>query len=322
LRPRSIITAILLVIGVCLFGHATLASDAGFSDKRTFWKPLLKWPAECDEWIAMREMSPDAGVEVHQLSPDRAVVVVTCDVAAYQMAYRAWSVERRAEKVTATPLFLPWGIKLGEAHYGTTLLKDFFGLVDFPEAGRMAVLTKGRGIGDCGTAAVYDVAGWIARLVSLRWQKECDGKTTSENWPITPADETARANGPRTDETAARALAITEDALPSVSWFADTLQRSDFNCDGDADEILGGVEIPWDGPPSFVLAMVSGNKASHWRFAIDSERQDALCGLDVRVELSNPTAGQCPVISLDDGLCDRLHLTWDKATDTPRMERN
>jgi Protein of unknown function (DUF1176) len=115
----------------------------------------------------------------YALDQRRALVLVPCIMGAYQGDYVGFLADRSDGKVRELKLPLPY---LGDdPDHGT-----ISGLTEAefdPTSGMLSIRAKGRGLADCGTAAIW---GWnddIFRLISLAMQRECGGVEPGD-WPV------------------------------------------------------------------------------------------------------------------------------------------
>lgn len=174
---------------------ANVAAVKALWDKRAALQERLGWPKDCE--ASFRDTfaaSPDgsglplrnAGVESHDLGGGRTLYLVQCDQAAYQGVYAA--LETGPGDGPAKLLRFP----MADADGGRIIRREddsLVGDVQFREADKtLTVLTKARGVGDCGSYAVYgfDAAGQPAAR-ELR-ARECPKKAgpylPPERWPL------------------------------------------------------------------------------------------------------------------------------------------
>jgi hypothetical protein len=128
--------------------------------ERARLRKLLGWPENCEQSF-QELLSPDGrgattlgtGVESHPLGDGRTLYSVQCDLAAYQATYVIMLQEKPEGPGTLLrfPLYDRDGTKIVRS-------EDTFlaGALDFaPRTGELTVLTKARGIGDCGSYVRY-----------------------------------------------------------------------------------------------------------------------------------------------------------------------
>lgn len=164
-------------------------------DQRAALQQKLHWPKDCEDTfrdtfgggtdgpgLPLR----DTGVERHDLGNGRTLYLVQCDQAAYQGVYAA--METGPGDGPARLLRFP----TADADGGRVIRREDDSLVgdmQFDETNKtLTVLTKARGVGDCGSYAVYgfDAAGKPA-VRELR-ARECPKKAgpylPPERWPL------------------------------------------------------------------------------------------------------------------------------------------
>nr|HML56486.1 DUF1176 domain-containing protein [Solidesulfovibrio magneticus] len=164
-------------------------------DERAALQARLRWPKDCEEsfreTFAAAPDGPglplrDTGVQRHDLGDGRTLYLVQCDQAAYQGVYAA--METGPGDGPAKLLRFP----TADADGGRVIRREDDSLVgdmQFDETNKtLTVLTKARGVGDCGSYAVYgfDAAGKPA-VRELR-ARECPKKAgpylPPERWPL------------------------------------------------------------------------------------------------------------------------------------------
>ncbi len=163
--------------------------------ERAALQARLHWPKDCEdsfrETFAAAPDGPglplrDTGVERHDLGDGRTLFLVQCDQAAYQGVYVA--METSPGDGPAKLLRFP----MADADGGRIVRREDDSLVgdmQYNEADKtLTVLSKARGVGDCGSYAVYgfDAAGKpTARELRVR---ECPKKAgpylPPERWPL------------------------------------------------------------------------------------------------------------------------------------------
>ena len=165
---------------------AQVASLPGLED-RAGWRALLRWPEDCEERrreTVAAEMG--AGIEVDTLGGGRRLVQVLCFPGAYQPGKLVFVHGPGSE---AAPVRLP-----GYAE-GATTAEDSIpyvnGLTTFDRATReLEVLSKSRGVGDCGKLLRF---AFPEGVPTIRWQRaqECGVEPPvmePHQWPLLPPD--------------------------------------------------------------------------------------------------------------------------------------
>ena len=164
-------------------------------EERGALQARLHWPKDCEEsfreTFAAAPDGPglplrDTGVERHELGNGRTLYLVQCDQAAYQGVYVA--METGPGDGPAKLLRFP----TADADGGRIIRREDDSLVgdmQFHEADKtLTVLTKARGVGDCGSYAVYgfDTAGkpTVRELRARECPKKAGPYLPPERWPL------------------------------------------------------------------------------------------------------------------------------------------
>lgn len=151
---------------------------------RTAWRAILHWPASCEEgW----KPAPGAGIVVWRTSTGRRLVQVTCSLAAYQGTFMLYLVD--ASRDVTGPLGLLAYRDPGSGRPTVTRETQILGLASFaPGTGRLTILDKFRGIGDCGIYSTFRLAGDRFVPVEVRAKTRCDGRYGGgpTRWPRLP----------------------------------------------------------------------------------------------------------------------------------------
>ncbi|WP_428562134.1 MAG: DUF1176 domain-containing protein [Solidesulfovibrio sp. DCME] len=172
---------------------AMAATRQRYLDARAKLRARLGWPPSCE--AAYQEMvSPEGmgatvrstGVDAYALSGGRTLYVVQCDQAAYQATYTAVLTEQ--PDGPGMPLRFP-ALADSAAPSPPVPQDELVGDVSFDAAkGTLTVLTKARGLADCGSLAVYAFpSGARVSLAEMR-VRECPrqpkGYVPPERWPL------------------------------------------------------------------------------------------------------------------------------------------
>lgn len=164
------------------------------AEDRAGWRALLAWPEDCEERrraTVAAEMG--AGIEVDTLGEGRYLVQVLCYSGAYQPGKLVFV---QGPGRASAPLRLP-----GQDEGGTPedSIPYVNGLTDFDRATReLEVLSKSRGMGDCGKLVRFAFPSGVPTVKWLRAQ-ECGAVeppvVEPHRWPLIPADpsDSARA---------------------------------------------------------------------------------------------------------------------------------
>ena len=120
----------------------------------------------------MRNIEP----VIAQLSKTAILYAIPCTAGAYNITYRIYLRETGEIGGVETLHFATWSGEYGWS--GTDLLFNID--ADGP---RLSAFYKGRGLGDCGTAAEWVWRDYAYRLKRYAAQETCDG-ILAENWPV------------------------------------------------------------------------------------------------------------------------------------------
>jgi len=162
------------------------ASNIGQRDRAT-WHAALGWSAECEQGFAV-VADRGTGVELFPLPDGRLLAQVACAPGAYQGSYVYFRVDASGTPARQAPLVFPDYVNSGAE--GPDRLQperttEIIGLPTMlPAEGRLRVLRRFRGLGDCGLLLTYDVASPEPTLVELRGKLACDGDASvaPERW--------------------------------------------------------------------------------------------------------------------------------------------
>lgn len=118
-------------------------------------------------------------ISLTPLSSDKALILVNCDMGAYNLFSLASVVTRHAP-LKAEELALQAPFKLN----GSQLMEPELINVEMDEArGQLSIYAKGRGIGDCGESSRWAYDGKQFRLAEYRSEPHCDGYSQN-GWPL------------------------------------------------------------------------------------------------------------------------------------------
>ncbi len=154
---------------------------------RAKWRTILRWSGKCEaDWRRGRE--PYSGIILQPTATVRWFVQVTCIQGAYQGDQLLYLVDRGLHRVG--PISLHAYRDPGNGKPTLTRETRILGTLDFnPKTGRLTVLDKFRGLGDCGIYSVFQLqkTHFIPRAV--RAKTNCNGKPpfNPSNWPSLPS---------------------------------------------------------------------------------------------------------------------------------------
>lgn len=169
---------------------ATEAAALPGTEDRAGWRALLGWPEDCEErrrTTVAAEMG--AGIEVDTLGEGRYLVQVLCFTGAYQPGKLVFV---QGPGRASAPLRLP-GYDEG-ASSPEASIPYVNGLTEFDRATReLEVLSKSRGVGDCGKLVRFAFPDGVP---TVKWRRgqECGAAeppiVEPYKWPLIPADST------------------------------------------------------------------------------------------------------------------------------------
>lgn len=128
----------------------------------------------CDGTIEP-EISQEAS-ETYAIASDKALVQVLCFMAAYQGAYQYYVYAETDEGVEVTPLEFTTYLPGENGEYQAEMTRDLGGLPTYdPDSQVLTMFSKGRGLGDCGSWAQYQLQSEAFELREYRLKDDCDG---------------------------------------------------------------------------------------------------------------------------------------------------
>ncbi|HBT14322.1 MAG TPA: DUF1176 domain-containing protein [Erwinia persicina] len=119
-------------------------------------------------------------VSVSPLSDDKALLLVSCEMGAYNVIDLAFEVTRTAPYVSKSiTLTLPFSLP-DRSDNNLELVN-----ADFDAArGELLTFSKDRGLGDCGVATRWQYNGREFVLAEYAQEKTCDAWHSSDQWPV------------------------------------------------------------------------------------------------------------------------------------------
>ena len=114
---------------------------------------------------------------VYPLDQNRYLVQLLCFMGAYQGNYRYFLYEKQADSVSLQPLNLDRYEPDDSGKITKTLANNVAGLPDYDSTQKtLSLVTKYRGLADCGSLATYHWAGDQFKVIEYRVKDKCDGK--------------------------------------------------------------------------------------------------------------------------------------------------
>ncbi|CAN5895746.1 hypothetical protein BH23GEM7_BH23GEM7_12670 [soil metagenome] len=149
-------------------------------EDRAAWYQLLAWPEECERSFVPTNEA-DGGLTFYPLAEGRSLVEVVCLVAAYQRSHLYLMYDERTTPPQARLLRFPTYVLQPGQSWAPHQSAELTGIPEFDAAGdELTVLTRFRGVGDCGSVARYGFEGGQPVLLDFRGKVECDGR--AEGW--------------------------------------------------------------------------------------------------------------------------------------------
>jgi hypothetical protein len=106
---------------------------------------------------------------------DLALALIACDSGAYNFGSIAMIAERQTGDTKARWRFTAARFDSGPSWGGDEQVQQVVNADFAPESGALFDRSKGRGLGDCGTASIYVWDGTMFRLSELHLMDECRG---------------------------------------------------------------------------------------------------------------------------------------------------
>jgi len=141
--------------------------------------PLLKYHDRTSDCHPFGKFPVELPVTASQLDKDRRLYILPCRLAAYNVVYRAYLVHQRNYAEPRPLHFAEYSDTFGWT--GTDVLINS----SWDEKTRtLSSFRKGRGLGDCGSAATYRWLNIAFKMIQYRYWGKCDGSRAPEKWPV------------------------------------------------------------------------------------------------------------------------------------------
>jgi hypothetical protein len=178
---------IVIAIAACTPPPPKLSKTGLKKSDRSGWRAVLKWSDDCESGFALRD-DGSSGLDFYSLGDRVSLVQVMCAPGAYQGSQTYYVLDERTTPPSAKPLeFTTWEAGGPE---GKTLERrqttELTGNAEFAQrTGELMIVNRYRGPGDCGSYAVYRIAGGKAEVKDFRAKLDCDGEGADhpERWP-------------------------------------------------------------------------------------------------------------------------------------------
>ncbi len=149
---------------------------------RIYWQDRLQWNEyrDCSEESGFGQ--EDAGIEVHALNDNESLVLVVCNVYAYQADYLAFYYNHTTGDATPLEVVRYQGTDGGPSPY-----KDYdLGGFAWYEDGTLLTYTKYAGHGTCGERASYAWNDATKEFDLMRFEAEydCVESDQLDDWPV------------------------------------------------------------------------------------------------------------------------------------------
>lgn len=282
---------------------------------------LLTLPEPC---VVSREelfqAAPDENVWVQKLTDGVWVAIALCEHHAYQATEVALRIEERDGALISSLLAFPMWREGEETPWPYIAYQPWLtGLAGEVADGRMSLVYKGRGVGDCGEHVTYDMTGPVVRIVEYRAKFDCDGVWIEpDSWPPVPRQVLDDHKPAVTDRGAGALLSAVMLRWPRAEWMGHAIVRMDLDGNGAEEQWIGGQSRDWDSErTSYHLVREQGGTLRAWDFPVATDVQGALCQPAAGLAIESPST-----LAIDDGLCDRLRIGWDASADTITVDRN
>jgi hypothetical protein len=150
--------------------------DLSLND-RASWRPILKWPDECETAFGASQAGDDAGLEFHELAPRLSIVAVRCAAGSYQSSSTFVRFDERQPPPEATVLEFPVYEAAGGAAFKTVRTTEIWGEVAVDATKPiMTVLNLARQTADCGVWTQYDIGATEPVVVEARAHLPCSAR--------------------------------------------------------------------------------------------------------------------------------------------------
>ena len=146
------------------------------SADRPAWRKILKWPQDCDDAFG-NHGEDNAGLWFHQLAARKFLVVVQCEVAAYQSVMLYFLYDETVSPARSKPLTFKSYSGATEDSMKETEEEALLGTSTFDKQRKtLTVLYRLSRLGNCGTVATYSFRTGAPVLTDFRAKFTCDGE--------------------------------------------------------------------------------------------------------------------------------------------------
>jgi hypothetical protein len=144
---------------------------------RASWRPILKWPDECEAAFQTSHAGDDPGIVFHELAPRLSIVEVLCAAGSYQPSSTFVRLDERGAAAEVTTLQFPVYESPNGAAFNVTRTTEIWGEVAIDRAKPiMTVLNLARQTADCGVWTRYNVGDVEPAVVDARARLPCSAR--------------------------------------------------------------------------------------------------------------------------------------------------
>lgn len=148
--------------------------------QRARWKPILQWPASCEEAFQASRAGDDGGLVFYTIGPGLSTVEVRCAAGSYQPSQVFLRFDERGSSPVSTVLaFLAFGSEDGAGITQRTETELFGETAFSPDGREVSVLSLSRQIGDCGIWTRYAIATEHPRVLSAASRLPCSDRPSA-----------------------------------------------------------------------------------------------------------------------------------------------
>ncbi len=147
---------------------------------RIAWNKILQWPEACNDGANTRFTSY-SGITEYKVNKNESVVLVACELYAYQEGYRLYHYNSNTQEATELKM-----TRFDEDDNEVVSEDGFGGLADLDENGNLMIFTKFAGHAQCGSVLDYqwNDANKKMELISQISNFDCDKLIMSDEWPV------------------------------------------------------------------------------------------------------------------------------------------
>lgn len=160
-----------------IFALALLAAAIALPARADVPASLLAFHEAHGECDAPEDLPNGDEIVVIPLKGERVLYLVPCYAGAYNFAHAAYVVEGDEVK---RKWFADYSDYTGWVATDVIVNPEWEG----GGLGRLSMFNRGRGIGDCGSRAVWQVSDGDLRMLSFNYKADCDGEGEPGEFPL------------------------------------------------------------------------------------------------------------------------------------------